>query len=378
MKSTDLPDPSSIIAQFAIPGTLMTLMPYGSGHINRTFLSVFSQAGTRVRYIHQRINDQVFQRPDQLMDNIQRVLAHQTQKIRDCGLPDPDRRSMTLVPSKEGLPFARDELGGWWRTYLFIERTIAYDVLESSRQAREVSKAVGKFQRHLSDFPAPRLHETIPRFHHAGTRYQRFRDVLEEDRCQRSESVREEIDWFLVQERAASVISRGLESGQLPERITHNDTKANNILIDEVSGEGICVIDLDTVMPGSLLYDFGDLVRTCTATIAEDAPSPSLMEMDLPLFEGLVEGFYDQTWGVLVEAEKQLLPVAGRVLTTIIGLRFLTDYLDGDRYFRTSRPNHNLDRARTQIALVRSMDRQMAQMRDFCTETTQALSKTRA
>jgi hypothetical protein len=354
----DQPTMLSILDGFAIPGHLVFAEPYGSGHINQTFASVYSQAGTRVRYIHQRINDQVFRRPDQLMENIERVLAHQERKIREAGLSDPDRRAMKLIPSRWGKPYLRDAEGGWWRTYLFVERTRSCDVLETDAQAFEIARAVGRFQRSLADLAGPRLHETIPNFHNARTRYAAFHEALKADVRGRASGVKDDVDWFLAQEERTEAILRGLEDGSVPERITHNDTKANNILLDDVTGEGICVIDLDTVMPGSLLYDFGDMVRTGTGTAAEDEPVAAKMAMNPGRFRALARGFVGETAAILTPGERALLPEAGRILTTIIGLRFLTDYLGGDTYFRIHRPDHNRDRLRTQRALVESMDRQ--------------------
>jgi len=359
-------DPLELLDRFDLVGTPVSIEPYGSGHINQTFVSVYSQAGSRVRYIHQKINHNIFLRVDQLMENIQRVLEHQARKVKEFGRTDPDRRCMTLIPGRDGLPYVRDNEGGCWRTYLFVERTKSYDVVQTAAQARQIARAVGRFQLDMADFPEPRLHETIPKFHDAVTRYQAFRRVIAEDSAGRASSVQPEIDWFLDQEEATTAVVRGLESGTVPERIAHNDTKANNILLDDATGEAICVIDLDTVMPGSLLYDFGDMVRTATATAAEDAPDPAAMRLDLARFEGLVDGFLGETLPILTPAERELLPLAGRILATIIGLRFLTDYLAGDKYFKTARPHHNLDRARTQRALVQSMDAQAAAMRAAC------------
>jgi len=357
-----------MLREFAIPGHFVSAEPYGSGHINQTFRSTFSQAGTRVRYIHQKINDQVFRRPDLLMENIERVLAHQESKILAAGRSDPDRRAMKLIPGVDGKPYVRDASGGWWRTYLFVERTRSCDVLETDGQATEIARAIGRFQLDLADLKGPRLHETIPKFHDARFRYSAFREAVAGDVKGRAAEVRADIDWFLAQEERTQSIVRAMDEGTVPERITHNDTKANNILLDDATGEGICVIDLDTVMPGSLLYDLGDMVRTATATAAEDEPDAGKMTVNLSRFGALIRGFVGQTASLLTPGERALLPGAGRVITTIIGLRFLTDYLAGDRYFRVHRPNHNRDRARTQIALVDSMDAHHQTLAALCEE----------
>jgi len=366
--SDDLTDEDilEVIAGFDLGGALVEVEAYGSGHINQTFRSVFLEEGRRVRYIHQRINHHVFHRPDELMENVQRVLAHQAQKVFAAGRDQPGRRSLTLVRGHDGLPYLRDRRGAWWRTYLCIEGARSLDVLETPDQARAIARAVGLFQLDLADFPLPRLHETIPRFHDAEARYDAFRATCRADVLGRVSSVRAEVDWFLAQESVTTAVVRDLRDGSLPERITHNDTKANNILVDDATGEGICVIDLDTVMPGSLIYDFGDLVRTGTGTAAEDEADASKMAFDLARFRALVEGFYEVALPILTESEKRLMPLAGRILGTIIGLRFLTDYLDGDRYYKTSRPGHNLDRARTQMALVKAMDREQSALEATC------------
>ena len=357
-----------VLDAFALEGELMQVTAFGTGHINNTYRSVYDQAGTKVRYTHQRINEQVFKRPEEVMENIDRILGHLRAKILAAGLPDPDRRCLRLVRGKTGKPWVRDAEGGYWRTYAFIEKSKTCEVLESDRQAENIARAVGRFQLMLADLGGARLHETIPGFHDTPARYKTFHQILESDPVGRASSVRAEIDWVLANEERACAIARAMATEAVPERITHNDTKANNILLDETSGEAICVIDLDTVMPGSLLFDFGDLVRTSTGTAAEDEADASRMEMRLPFFRALAKGFIGETASILTDGERDLLPEAGRSITVEQALRFLGDHIAGDTYYRILRPGQNLDRTRTQIALVNSMDNQMDGIIQACNE----------
>jgi len=341
-------DLMQVLPQFPLSGTLHEVRPYGSGHINRTYLSMYNDQGQLVRYIHQRINEQVFRQPEQLMENIERVSAHLQTK-------NPGR-ALRLVSAFDGRPYAIDAEGGYWRTYHYIENTRACDMIESDAQAQEIGRAIGHFQRQLADFPAPPLHETIPNFHNARLRFQAFRQAVHADPVGRAASVQPEIAWFSAQEDRTSLILKAVEAGTIPVRITHNDTKANNVLLDQNTGEAVCVIDLDTVMPGTLLYDFGDLVRTATSTALEDDPNASNMEFHPSRYRALYRGFTEEAADLLTPAERELLPEAGRTLAVIMGVRFLTDYLMGDTYYPIHRPGHNFDRARTQKALVESMD----------------------
>jgi len=357
-----------VLDGFDLDGKLLQVAAFGTGHINNTYRSVYDEAGTKVRYTHQRINEQVFKRPEEVMENIDRILAHLQAKILAAGLPDPDRRCLHLVRGRTGKPWVRDAEGGYWRTYAFIEKSKTCEVLESDQQAENIARAVGRFQLMLADLGGKRLHETIPDFHNTPARYKTFHQILEANPIGRAASVRAEIDWVLANEERACAVAGAMKSGLVPERITHNDTKANNILLDEATGEAICVIDLDTVMPGSLLFDFGDLVRTSTGTAAEDETDPSLMEMRLPFFRALARGFIGETASILTAGERDLLPEAGRSITVEQALRFLGDYIAGDTYYRIHRPGQNLDRTRTQIALVDSMDRQMDGIVRACNE----------
>ncbi len=345
-----------IAGQFDLYGEFLSAAPYGTGHINDTYCAVFSQAGTTVRYILQRINQHVFKNPAALMENVERVTTHLATKL--SGKPDSSRRFLTLIPTRAGRAWHQDADGQVWRTYLFIERARTFDVIESPRQAYQAAKAFGEFQRLLADLPPPSLHATIPDFHHTPRRFARFQQVLEADAVNRARQARPEIDFVQRRQEIARVL---VESG-LPERVTHNDTKLNNVMLDDDTGEGICVIDLDTVMPGLVLYDFGDMVRTSTCPAKEDEQDLSKIEMQFSLFEALVRGYLASTAGFLTVEERKYLAFAGKLITLEIGLRFLTDFLEGDVYFKVHRPGHNLDRARTQFKLVESMERQQDRM----------------
>jgi Ser/Thr protein kinase RdoA (MazF antagonist) len=346
----------AVLDQFAIFGEREDIVPFGKGHINDTFVSTWNQGGTRLRYTHQRINHQVFPRPGEVMENILRVTAHIRQKLRDRGAGDRSRRVLTVVPAKDGKPWARDTEGGWWRSYCFIENARGGDLASSPEEAVLLGKSVGDFQNQLADLGAPRLHETIPDFHNMETRYARFHRALREDAFGRAAGCREEIEFLLQNEERGGLLIRSLREGRIPERICHNDTKMNNILLDDTTGEALCVIDLDTVMPGTSLFDLGDLIRTVSTRAQEDEQDLSKVRFDPVFFRALLEGYLSEARSFLLPAEEALLCEAGRNITQIMGLRFLTDYLEGDHYYRVKGPRHNLDRCRNQIALIRSMD----------------------
>jgi len=347
---------NDVVSQFAIYGECVGISPFGGGHINSTFQSRWNQAGTMLRYTHQRINHKIFVHPDEMMENILRVTNHIREKNSKAGLPDWSRRSLTVVLARDGKPWARDQEGGWWRTYLFIENVYTTEIMSSPKEAKFLGVSIGNFQKQLADLPPPRLYDTIPDFHDMQKRYVRFHQALEKDICSRAKDVQAEIDFMLANEERGAVLIRALREGRIPERITHNDTKMNNILIDEADSKALCIIDLDTVMPGTSLFDVGDLIRTVTNTAAEDEKDISKIEFNSAFFEALLEGYFSQALDFLTKEEIDLASESGRNITQIMALRFLTDYLEGDHYYHTSRPGHNLDRCRTQIALIRSMD----------------------
>ncbi|HET7724131.1 MAG TPA: aminoglycoside phosphotransferase family protein [Propionibacteriaceae bacterium] len=326
---------------------------YGGGHINDTYLVT----GARGRYVLQRINDAVFPRPVELMDNVSRVTRHVRARLLADGARDIDRRVLTLVPTPAGSDWHVDGDGQVWRVFRFIAGATSHEVISEPTQAYRAAHAFGRFQQQLADYKGPRLYETIPRFHDTVRRYDDFAAVAAADPCGRADEVREDIEWLLGQRELAGAMLSLQAEGVLPERITHNDTKLSNVLLDDATGEAVCVLDLDTVMPGLSLYDFADLCRSGATTVAEDDPDASKVDVDVPMFQALAEGYLSGAGSALLPAERELLVLAGEVMTLEQAYRFLGDHLAGDTYYQTSRNGQNLDRARTQIALVKALQR---------------------
>ncbi len=339
-----------LVERFQINGRFIDAVPHGNGHINDTYAAGFEQHGVPVRYIFQRINHNVFKNPVALMENIQRVTTHLQSKLTNSH----SCQALTLIPTHEGASHHRDAGGNYWRAYIFIEGARTYDAVESTRQAFEAAKAFGQFQQLLTDLPAPRLHDTIPDFHNTSKRFAALENAIAADAVNRATLAKAEIAFALRHKAVAGIL---LGAG-LPERVTHNDTKLNNVMLNEATGEGVCVIDLDTVMPGLALYDFGDMVRTTTSPALEDERDLSKVQMQFPMFEALVRGYLDTAGEFLTKEEKRHLAFSGKLITFEIGLRFLTDYLAGDVYFKVHRDGHNLDRCRTQFKLVESIEQQ--------------------
>ena len=349
-------DVRAIARHFQIHGEFLEAAPYGSGHINDTYCVTFDQGGTRVRYIFQRVNHNIFKNPVTLMENVQRVTAHLAAKV--AGQPEANRRVLTLIPARDGAAFYRDAEGNHWRVYVFVKKARTFDAVESAEQAFKAAKAFGQFQKLLADLPAPRLHDTIPDFHHTPKRFAALEKALTADVANRAKLAKPEIEFALNHKAICNV----LLDAKLPERVTHNDTKFNNVMLDDATGEGICVIDLDTVMPGLALYDFGDMVRTTTSPAKEDERDLSKVGMQFPMFEALVRGYLSTAAEFLTPAEKKFLAFSGKLITFEIGIRFLTDFLAGDVYFKVHRDGHNLDRCRTQFKLVESIEQQESKM----------------
>jgi aminoglycoside phosphotransferase (APT) family kinase protein len=349
-------DIRALSQNFEILADFQSAEPYGTGHINDTYAATYSQGGATIRYIHQRINQNVFKNAVGLMENIRRVTDHLRAKL--AGQPDVTRRALTLVRARDGQTFYVDPQGECWRTYVFIEGARTYDAVESTKQACEAAKAFGRFQCLLADLSVPRLQDTIPDFHNTPKRFAALEKAIEADSANRAALARAEIDFALDRKPITSRLLDLQAQGVLPERTTHNDTKFNNVMLDDTTQEGICVIDLDTVMPGLALYDFGDMVRTTTSPALEDEKDLSKVCMQFPMFEALVRGYLASAGDMLNKAEKQHLAFSGKLISFEIGIRFLADYLAGDVYFKVHRDGHNLDRCRTQFKLVESIEAQ--------------------
>ncbi|MDD4181204.1 MAG: aminoglycoside phosphotransferase family protein [Victivallaceae bacterium] len=351
----------NICSKFFIYGDFMVAVPYGNGNINDTFQVTFDQGGSRIRYILQRINSNVFKNPPQVMENIDRITQHLLRKIRHEPIGGK-RRTLRFLRSFSDYPYAQDDDGDFWRATIFIENARSYEVLENEEQAFNVAKAFGQFTGDLSDLPGERLHEIIPDFHDTPKRLDALELAAKEDRVGRAKEVGAEVEFALKRREETGILLELQKNSDIPERITHNDTKANNVLIDDLTGEGVCVIDLDTVMPGLALYDFGDMVRSGCNPAEEDEVNLDNVYMKFSMFEAMLRGYWDSCGSSLTEAEKQYLPFSGKLITLEIGTRFLTDYLNGDTYFKTKRPSHNLERCRNQFKLVESMEQQMDKM----------------
>jgi hypothetical protein len=350
-------NPLEIIRFFQLEGEFLEIAPCGSGHINDTYASRFRLNGKIVQYVHQWINQHVFKDPVRVMENIERVTGYIRQRVTEAG-GDPARETLTLVPASDGRSYYQTPQGEFWRTYLFIDGARTYDTAENIHHVYSASKAFGNFQKLLGDLPGGRLHETIPDFHHTRKRFDTFLRALETDPARRACSVKPEIDFILQREAETSVVVDLLASGQIPERVTHNDTKLNNVMIDDRTGEGVCVIDLDTVMPGSVLYDFGDSVRIGASTAAEDESDLARVGFDLGRFEWLTRGYLDAARSFLSATEIEHLAFSARLISLEQAIRFLGDYLNGDVYYKIHHPLHNLERARTQLKMVAEMEQQ--------------------
>jgi hypothetical protein len=352
-------DLAAVASQFQIRGEFAGAARHGSGHINDTWCIASRHAGDPIRSILQRINGNIFANPIALMENIERVTAHLAGKVSSD--PDHIRRTLTLIPARDGRAWHVDVEGSYWRAWRFIDHAHTFDAVESTYQAFQAGRAFGQFQKMLVDLPEPRLHDTIPDFHNTVKRFAVFERVLKADVAGRAIVAKPEIEFALARKSMTGV----LLNANLPERVTHNDTKMNNVLMDDKTGEAICVVDLDTVMPGSVLYDFGDMVRTATSPASEDERDLSKVNLQFAKFEALVSGYLAAAGSFLTGQEKELLAFSGKLITFEQGIRFLTDYLAGDTYYKVHREGHNLDRCRTQFKLVESIEQQQEKMARF-------------
>ena len=361
-------DFNGIISEFAVKGTLVSCVPYGEGHINETYLATCEDEGRPIRYILQKINTSLFKDVDKLMHNIVSVTEFARKRIIEKG-GDPDRESLTVVMTNDGKPYYYDEASkGTFRVYVFITDAIAYQVVEKPEHFYQSALAFGNFANLLAKFDASALYEILPDFHNTEKRFNDFMNSVKADKCGRAKEVRKEIRFFKSRKKYASRIVSLLRSGEMPLKVTHNDTKLNNVLIDAHTDKYVAVIDLDTIMPGSICYDFGDSIRFGCNPAAEDEKDLTKVNFDIDLFAAYARGYLEALGDGVTKVEKDNLAFGAILMTYECGMRFLSDYLDGDVYFRTHREGHNLDRARTQMKLVSDMESQLDKMEKIINE----------
>jgi Ser/Thr protein kinase RdoA (MazF antagonist) len=358
----------AIVERFALEGAVVSVAPLAGGHINDSY-RVDARAGDGTRaYLLQSLNPRVFARPDLVMENVSRVTRHLASRLESAGVPDRERRSLTLIPVRRGPDWHTEADGTCWRVFRFITGTVVLDRARDPEDACNAGRAFGSFLRLLADYDGLPLHETIPGFHDTAARFVRLEAAAQADPCRRAGAARQEIEAVLARRPLADVLPPLLASGEIPRRIVHNDAKISNVLLDERTGEALCVIDLDTVMPGSALWDFGDMVRSMTSVAAEDEEDLARVGVQVPMFAALVRGYLEAAGTLLVPRERALLGFAGRLITLEQAVRFLTDHLEGDRYYRIARPGHNLARCRTQLALLQSLDERGAELEAIVAE----------
>ncbi len=350
--------------QFCFEGTFLKHEPFGNGHINDTYL-LFFDAGQQnpKRYILQRMNQDIFTNPPQLMENIVGVTSYLKRIITENGR-DPQRETLNVIFAKDKKAYYLDAHGEYWRAFRFIENASSLERIENPQDFYESAVAFGNFQRQLADYPAATLHETIPGFHDTKARFEAFKKTVEKDACNLAASVKKEIDFVMQREDITGIFGDLLAKKEIPLRVTHNDTKLNNIMMDNETRKGICVIDLDTVMPGLAMNDFGDSIRFGASTALEDEQNLDKVWCDMHLFEVYTKGFIEGCGGRLTKKELELLPMGAKVMTFECGMRFLADYLEGDVYFKIHRPGQNLDRSRTQFKLVWDMEQKWERMKE--------------
>lgn len=355
----------AIAAFIAENNGLIERRPYGNGHINDTFLlRCKTPENYEKKYILQRMNHDIFKNPPQLMENVVHVTAYLRKMILSQG-GDPERETLSVYKTLDGADWFCDSAQNYWRVFPYIERSVCLEKVESEKDFYDSAVAFGKFQKLLADFPVHMLHETIPNFHNTASRFQDFQKAVQKADNTRAALAQKEISFALDRENETSVLTHLLAAGKLPLRVTHNDTKLNNILFDVETHKALCIIDLDTVMPGLSLYDFGDSIRFGASTGAEDEPDLSKIELDLSLFEAFTRGYLEGCAGSLTQKEIELLPMGAKLMTYECGIRFLADFLTGDHYFKIHREHHNLDRARTQFKLVADMETKWDKMQEI-------------
>ncbi len=353
----------AIVSSFKSEGTTVNYVPFGNGHINDTKLVTNKRDdGSEVQYVLQTINKNVFKRPDQLMENYVAVTRFIRNKIEKAG-GDPLREVLNAIEANDGKPYIIDENGDYWRLLVYVTDSMSYDKVEKPEQFYDSAVSFGNFQRMLSDYPAHTLNETIVNFHNTPDRFRQLTEAINADVKGRLAEVAAEVEFARAREQFAWTLENEHKAGRLPLRVTHNDTKLNNILFDSNTGEALCVVDLDTIMPGYAVNDFGDSIRFGATTALEDETDLSLVNFDISLYELYVKGFIEGAAGGLTEGELDMLPIGAIMMTFECGMRFLADYLNGDTYFRIHRPSHNLDRCRNQFKLVADMEAHLDEMK---------------
>ena len=354
-----------IVSQFKIDGKLNSCERYGEGHINETYLAEVVKDGVKTNFILQKINNKLFKNVPALMENIRSVTEFNRAKIIEKG-GNPDRESLSIVYTKDEKPFFFDsESEGYFRVYKFITDAIAYQVVEKPEHFYQSAVAFGEFANLLAEFDASGLYEVIPDFHNTEKRFRDFEASLKADKFDRAKLVKKEIDFVLSRKDYCGKIVSLLRSGKMPTKVTHNDTKLNNVMLDSKTGKPVAVIDLDTIMPGSICYDFGDSIRFGCNPAAEDEKDLSKVNFDLNLFREYAKGYLSSLGNGATQVEKDNLAFGAILMTYECGMRFLADYLDGDIYFRTHREGHNLDRARTQFKLIEDMEKLLPKMQEI-------------
>lgn len=354
----------NILNQYGFNGEIKEIKPITVGHINDTFVVEYDVDGKIVKYLLQWINHNVFKNPVAVMENVVGVTEHIKKKIAEVG-GDTERAVLTVFKTKTGENYALAEDGGCWRVYNFVDNSYSLDGVSKPNDFKMSAMAFGNFQKQLADYPIETLKDTIPNFHNTVSRFNDFKVALVENKSGRKDEAKEEIEFVLAREKDCSVLTDLLDKGELPLRVTHNDTKLNNVLFDKTTNKPLCVVDLDTVMPGSSLYDFGDSIRFGANTGAEDEKDLSKISLDLELFKAYVEGYLAAAGDSLTENEITYLPFAAKLLTFECGIRFLGDFINGDVYFKTEYPEHNLVRARTQFKLVADIEAKFSEMQSI-------------
>lgn len=353
-----------IAKHFLVDGEVKETIPMNSGHINTTSRIIVDNNGKIEKYTVQAINTYVFKNPEGVMENIAKVTAHIREKLEKSG-GDTQRGVLTVIPAKDGKFFYKDEEGTYWRIYKFIDNSYTQNKVEEPKTLYNAGVGFGNFQKQLADIPMDGLVETIPDFHNTPVRYAQLMEAVEKDSAGRAASCKDEIQFFVDREKEMRILTDLKAEGKMPLRVTHNDTKFNNILLDDETNEALSVIDLDTVMPGIVTDDFGDAIRFAANTADEDETDLSKVEVSLELFEAFTKGFLEALDGSLTKTEMEHLAWGAKIITMEIGSRFLADYLNGDIYFKIHKENHNLDRARCQIALAKSMEEKFDKMNDI-------------